>query len=142
MDIRKIDDRLSVSPQISPADMVELREAGFRAVICNRPDAEGPDQPSHKEIRSAAEDAGLEFRYLPVTPGIVTDETAEAFAKALNALPGPVLAYCRTGARSATLWSLAEATHRPLPEILGATAAAGYDLTGVAWRIANGGKTH
>ena len=141
MDIRRIDDRLSVSPQISPAEVTELREAGFRAVICNRPDGEGADQPSHEEIATAAADAGLEFRYLPVTPGVVTDETAAEFGKALDQLPGPVLAYCRTGTRSATLWSLSEASDRPLPEILGATAAAGYDMNGVARRIANGGKT-
>ncbi|MHA3978208.1 bifunctional protein tyrosine phosphatase family protein/NAD(P)/FAD-dependent oxidoreductase [Halovulum sp. GXIMD14794] len=141
MDIRRIDDRLSVSPQISPAELTELREAGFRAVICNRPDGEGADQPSHEEVATAAADAGLEFRYLPVTPGVVTDETAAEFGKALDQLPGPVLAYCRTGTRSATLWSLSEASDRPLPEILGATAAAGYDMNGVARRIANGGKT-
>jgi sulfide:quinone oxidoreductase len=84
--------------------MAALKLAGFRAVICNRPDAEAADQPGHREMAKAA--AGLEFRYLPVTPGIVTDETAVAFGQALGELPGPVLAYCRTGTRSATLWSL------------------------------------
>ena len=141
MDIRRITEGLSVGPQITPADVPALKEAGFRSIIDNRPDAEGPDQPGHEEMRAAAEKAGLEFRYLPVTPGMVTDETAEAFGKALGELPGPVMAYCRTGTRSATLWSLAEAARRPLPEILGATKAAGYDMNGVARRIANGGKT-
>jgi sulfide:quinone oxidoreductase len=139
MDCRKIGDGLSVSPQIVPTDMAALKLAGFRAVICNRPDAEAADQPGHREMAKAA--AGLEFRYLPVTPGIVTDETAVAFGQALGELPGPVLAYCRTGTRSATLWSLSEAGRRPLPEILSAAKAAGYDMNGVARRIANGGKT-
>lgn len=40
-----------------------------------------------------------------------------------------------------TLWSLHEAQKRPLPEILAATKAAGYDMNGVARRAANGGKT-
>jgi sulfide:quinone oxidoreductase len=139
MDCRKIGDGLSVSPQIVPTDMAALKLAGFRAVICNRPDAEAADQPGHREMAKAA--AGLEFRYLPVTPGIVTDETAVASGQALGELPGPVLAYCRTGTRSATLWSLSEAGRRPLPEILSAAKAAGYDMNGVARRIANGGKT-
>ena len=132
---------LSVSEQITPADMKAIKDAGFRSIICNRPDAEGPDQPGHEEMEAAATKAGLQFRYLPVTPGIVLDETAEAFGAALTDLPGPVLAYCRTGTRSATLWSLSEAKRRPLPEILSATKAAGYDMNGVARRIANGGKT-
>jgi sulfide:quinone oxidoreductase len=139
MDCRKIGDGLSVSPQIVPTDMAALKPAGFRAVICNRPGAEAADQPGHREMAKAA--AGLEFRYLPVTPGIVTDETAVASGQALGELPGPVLAYCRTGTRSATLWSLSEAGRRPLPEILSAAKAAGYDMNGVARRIANGGKT-
>ncbi len=56
-------------------------------------------------------------------------------------MPGPVLAYCRTGTRSATLWSLAMAGDKPLPDILQAAKGAGYDMAGVVRRIANGGKT-
>jgi sulfide:quinone oxidoreductase len=141
MDVRQIDERLSVGPQITVADVAELRKAGFRSIVCNRPDAEGADQPGHEEIAAAAREAGLDFRFLPVTPGLVTDETAEEFGRALRELPGPVMAYCRTGTRSATLWSLAEAKTRPLPEILARTSAAGYDMNGVARRIANGGRT-
>ena len=141
MEIKKITDGLSVSPQIVAEDMAALKAAGFRAVICNRPDAEAADQPNHEEIEAAAAAEGLEFRFLPVTPGIVTDETAAAFGTALTELPGPVLAYCRTGTRSTTLWSLSEAPRRPLPEILAAAKSAGYDMNGVARRIANGGKT-
>ncbi|GAA6202722.1 TIGR01244 family sulfur transferase [Aquicoccus sp. SU-CL01552] len=141
MEIRKITEGLSVSPQIVAADLPALKAAGFRAIICNRPDAEAGDQPGHEEIRDAAAAEGLEFRFLPVTPGIVTDDTATAFGAALTELPGPVLAYCRTGTRSTTLWSLSEAPHRPLPEILALAKQAGYDMNGVARRIANGGKT-
>jgi len=141
MDVHRINDRLSVGPQITLADVLDLEKAGFRSVIVNRPDGEAPDQPTHEEMRVAAEAAGMKLQYLPVTPGMVSDETAAEFDQTLNELPGPVFAYCRTGTRSATLWSLAEAAKRPLPEILAATKAAGYDMNGVARRIANGGKT-
>lgn len=141
MDIRYIDEGLAVSPQITAADIPMLANAGFRSIICNRPDAEAPDQPGHEEIAKAAQDAGLEFRFLPVTPGIVREETADSFGKMLMELPGPVMAYCRTGTRSATLWSLSQAKTRPLTEILSRTKAAGYDMNGVARRISNGGKT-
>ena len=141
MDPRKISDALAVAPQISPGDVADLAAQGYRAIICNRPDGEGADQPGFDEIAAAARDAGLEARYVPVVSGKVSDDDAAAFDAALRDLPGPVLAYCRSGTRSATLWSLSAAASRPVPEILAATQAAGYDMTGVARRIANGGKT-
>lgn len=142
MEIRKISHNLSVSPQITPADFAELRMAGFRSVICNRPDGEGADQPTFAEIEKAAEAAGLEARYIPIVSGKVSDADAVTFDTALQELPGPVLAYCRTGTRSTTLWALAEgARGTALPDILKSTKSAGYDMSGVARRIANGGKT-
>lgn len=141
MTLNKINDALTVSPQITAADVPALKEAGFRSIICNRPDGEGSDQPTHEEIELAAKAAGLEVRYLPVQTGLVGDEDAAAFGVALREMPGPVLAYCRSGTRSATLWSLSQAKSLPMAEILGATKAAGYDMNGVARRIANGGKT-
>ncbi len=141
MDLKKISSKFSVSPQIAAADLAAIQEAGFRAIICNRPDGEGADQPSFEEIEAAAKKAGLETAYVPVTSGLVTDDDVAAFGAALNDLPRPVLAYCRTGTRSATLWSFHESKKRPMPEILAATKAAGYDMNGVARRIANGGKT-
>ena len=79
--------------------------------------------------------------YLPIVSGKVTDDDAAQFGDALAGLPGPVLAYCRTGTRSATLWSLSQSTARSLADILAATKAAGYDMGGVVRRIVNGGKT-
>ena len=142
MEIKTIDKGLSVSPQIAAADVAELKKQGFRSIICNRPDGEGADQPTFAEIEKAAKKAGLEARYLPVVSGRVQDEDAEKFGAALSELPKPVFAYCRTGTRSATLWSLDQgARGTPLPEILAATKKAGYDMSGVVRRIANGGKT-
>jgi sulfide:quinone oxidoreductase len=141
MDARRITDEISVAPQITPQDVAEAARAGFRAIVCNRPDGEGADQPTFEEIEAEAEKHGMKAAYIPVVAGRVRDEDATAFGAALTTLPGPVLAYCRTGTRSATLWSLAQADTRPLPDILAATQGAGYDMNGVARRIANGGKT-
>ena len=141
MDSNKITDKVSVAPQIAVNDIETIKAAGFKAIICNRPDGEGADQPTFEEIQKAAREAGLEAAYVPVQSGKVTDKNVEEFGAALKELPRPVLAYCRTGTRSATLWSLHEAVKRPLPEILAATKSAGYDMNGVARRIANGGRT-
>jgi sulfide:quinone oxidoreductase len=141
MEAKKISDDLSVSPQISADDIKEIARLGFRSIICNRPDGEGADQPTFDEITKAASDAGLETRYLPIVSGKVTDQNADEFGSLLGVLPGPVFAYCRTGTRSATLWSLSQASRLATSEILRATKAAGYDMGGVVRRIVNGGKT-
>lgn len=142
MEIKTINSTLSVAPQILAEDMVELAKQGFRSIICNRPDGEAADQPTFKEMEAAAKKAGLEAQYIPIVSGKVLDEDAEKFGNALSMLPSPTLAYCRSGTRSATLWSLAEgARGTSIPEILSATNAAGYNMSGVARRIANGGRT-
>ncbi|QFS84023.1 Beta-lactamase hydrolase-like protein [Roseivivax sp. THAF40] len=141
MELKTISPKVTVSPQITPEDIPAIAAQGFRAIICNRPDGEGADQPSFEEIEAAAKAAGIEARYVPVQSGMVSDADVADFGAALNDLQRPVLAYCRTGTRSATLWSFHESKKRPMSEILAATQAAGYDMNGVARRIANGGKT-
>ncbi|MFT6914914.1 MAG: sulfide:quinone oxidoreductase [Motiliproteus sp.] len=124
-----------------PADIQAIKDAGFRAIICNRPDGEGADQPAFEVVAKKAKKAGLEAVYLPIVAGKVTDDDAAAFDRMLSELPGPVLAYCRTGTRSTTLWSLAQADQRGLADILAVTQAAGYDMGTLVRRIMNGRKT-
>lgn len=134
MDARKITDELSVAPQIGAQDVPAIAAAGFRAVICNRPDGEASDQPCCEEIEAAVKAAGLAWRSQPVQSGGVTSRDADAFAALMQELPKPVLAYCRTGTRCAALWSLSQAGRRPLTDILARTQAAGYDMTAVMTR--------
>jgi sulfide:quinone oxidoreductase len=140
MDIKKLTAELAVSQQIAASDLQAIKAAGFRAVICNRPDGEGADQPNFSEIEAAAREQGIEALYLPIESGKVGDADAARFGELMRALPKPVLAYCRTGMRAATLWALSEAPRGTLPDIIAATRAAGYDLSALARRIANGGK--
>ncbi|WP_137896321.1 bifunctional protein tyrosine phosphatase family protein/NAD(P)/FAD-dependent oxidoreductase [Ramlibacter sp. 2FC] len=141
MELRQLTAELSVAPQIRPDDVRDLAEAGYRALICNRPDGEGPDQPGFQEIGRAARAHGLAVRYLPAESGKVSDEQGRAFGALLDELPKPILAYCRTGLRSTTMWALSQAGMLPLPQIIERASAAGYDLRGVVRRIVNGGKT-
>ncbi|WP_313301753.1 TIGR01244 family sulfur transferase [Diaphorobacter sp.] len=142
MDFKIINKELAVSPQITAADLHAIAQAGYRSVVCNRPDGEAGDQPGYLEIEHAAQALGLQARYLPVTSGKVTDDEALHFGDLMTQLPGPVLAYCRTGTRSATLWALSQALRQqPVARILESARNAGYDLSGVARRIANGGRT-
>lgn len=141
MQINRVTNYVSVSPQIQPEDVKTLAEQGFKSIICNRPDGEDPDQPNFAEIEAEAKKYDIDAVYLPVVSGKVTDEDAEQFKGKLRELPTPLLAYCRSGTRSITLWSLVQANYRDTSEILEMTKAAGYDMSGVVRRIINGGKT-
>jgi len=108
MHLTQHDERFSSADQIAPEDLPTLAEAGYRSIVCNRPDHEGGTaQPSSDALRAAAAQLGLQFAYLPVKPGRITAADAAAFAGLLAELPAPVLAYCRSGTRSTSLYRLA-----------------------------------
>lgn len=135
MDIKKIAPDLSVSPQVQPQDVGVAASMGFRTIIVNRPDGESDDQPSHEAIEDAARAHGMQVRYIPITPGQITDADVAAFAEAMRDMPAPALAFCRTGTRSATLWALSQAGHLSTDAILQTVAEAGYDLGALRGRI-------
>lgn len=138
-DIRTLSPVLSVAPQIAVSDIRSLAEQGFRSVICNRPDAESPDQPLWQEVEQRAREQGLAVAYLPVTTGKVTLEQGREFGELLSGMPQPVLAYCRSGTRSATLWAIAQAESMSADDILSQGRAAGYDLSGIVGRLQSEG---
>lgn len=107
MDIKKLDEDVAILAQPTPATLAQLRQAGFAAVICNRPDDEAAGQSRFAEIAAEAERLGMQARYLPVVPGKITPADGAAFASLLAELPKPIAAYCRTGNRSETLWKMA-----------------------------------
>ena len=127
-----LSDTLSVAGQISPADLPAIARAGFKSLICNRPDGESPGQFGHRDLAAAASQAGLTLAYQPVESGRVSQPDGQAFADLLNQLPAPTLAYCRSGMRSATLWALSQAGSQPWPALVQRAAAAGFNLSGVA----------
>ncbi len=135
MEIHQLTPFLSVSPQITAADVGVAASLGFKAIICNRPEMESQDQPGMQAIREAAERHGLEWHYQPVVSGQITDADVARFAELMNQLKGPVLAFCRTGTRCSTLWALSEAPSLDVDAILKTTAAAGYDLSAQRERL-------
>lgn len=107
MSITEITPDYSVSPQIAPEDVAGIAARGFRAIMCNRPDGESADQPAVDAVRAEAERLGLAFAYVPVVSGSIEPENVADFRAAVDALPGPLLAYCRSGTRCRLLWGLA-----------------------------------
>jgi sulfide:quinone oxidoreductase len=109
MPIHYLNSDFAVTGQISPADIPALAGAGFRTIVCARPDGESPAQPAFHLIAEAANAAGLEARHLPVAPGQVTPGHGETLAHLLAELPRRVLAYCGSGARASMMWRFAQA---------------------------------
>lgn len=131
MNIRQITPDYAVSPQIEAADIPAIAAAGFKTVICNRPDAENPPQLYAAVIEAAAKQAGLAFVVIPVTHQGLNMDMVESQKAAIDQSEGPTLAYCASGTRSSIVWSLGQAKEKPADEIIAATAAAGYDLGGM-----------
>ena len=135
MELKRINDRVSVAPQIRPDDLPAIKAAGFTAVINNRPDGEAPDQPSGAEIEAAAQAAGLAYHAIPLGRQGVSSEMVEETRAVLEGSAGPVLCYCRSGTRSTTLWALSQAGTLPADEIISAAGQAGYDVSHLAGHL-------
>lgn len=130
--IRRINDQISVAPQIDPADVVEAARAGFTTIVNNRPDEEEAGQPEGDAIRTVAETLGLAYHAIPITHAGFSGPQVEAMRAALADSKGPVLAFCRSGTRSTNLWALAEASRGENPaELVEAAAGAGYNIDGI-----------
>lgn len=133
MNIVKLTDTVAVSAQITPDNVAEIAAAGYKVLVNNRPDGEEADQPSNAEIAAAAEAAGLEYHYIPVTamdfPGPHFDQMTDLFDDPAR----PVLAFCRTGTRCTNLW-VASREEGERPQAAQQAASLGYDL-GMAARL-------
>lgn len=132
-EFKNLTDKIIVSPQISTASIDAAADMGVTLIINNRPDGEETTQPSNDELASYAESKDIKWAFIPVNPGQMTMEGIESMSFALRD-SDKILAYCRTGTRSCTLWGLAEAFvgGTTTPDILASAAAAGYDLSSMA----------
>lgn len=104
---RQLDDKTHVSGQIRPDEVAGLAELGITMLVNNRPDGEEPGQPLGTEIEEAARAAGIDYRSIPIIRGIGPAD-ADAMQDALKATDGKMLAFCRSGTRSALAWALAK----------------------------------
>lgn len=133
-DFRPVTDTLSVAPQITADDIVRAAKDGFELIINNRPDGEEAGQPTNAELMEIAAQNGLKWAHIPVVSGELTVEAIEQLAFAINGTDGKILAYCRSGTRSCTLWGLAQAYTGSMAtsDIISHAAGAGYDISNFA----------
>lgn len=129
MDIKPLETGFSISADIAKEDLPRVAALGFRSVISNRFDGEDPHQSPAREMREAAAAVGLEFVHIPVGGMAIGDGEIAALRHTLEAAPGPVLGFCRSGLRTIVLWALAQTGRRSADDVLKIAAGAGYDLS-------------
>jgi len=131
--IRLLDDRTMVSGQIAPEEVAGLAEHGITVIVNNRPDGEEPGQPLAADIEAAAADAGIPYHFVPIIRGIGPADVEEMQKALRETGDGKLLAFCRSGRRSAFACALAHredgASREEVEERLN---AAGFDPAPIA----------
>ena len=131
--MRQLDHRTLISGQIGPEQVAELKEHGVTLIVNNRPDGEEPGQPLAAEIEAAAEEAGIAYRFVPIQRGIGPSDVECMLEAMREAGDGKLLAFCRSGNRSALAWAVARREEgASIEELEEAAARAGIDLSPVA----------
>jgi uncharacterized protein (TIGR01244 family) len=126
--IRQLDDRTLVSGQIAPHEVAGLAEEGVTLLVNNRPDGEEPGQPLAGEIEQAAAAAGIAYRFVPIIRGIGPADVEEMQKALREAKDGKLLAFCRSGTRSALTLAVAQREEgRTMEEVVQALNQAGFD---------------
>ena len=135
MDIKTISPFLSVSAQIQVVEIAAIRALGFKAIINNRPDNESDDPPLSSALAEEAMRHDIAYHELLVVAGKLSEADIKDFSNAMAEIRGPVLAFCRTGTRSATLWALYAAQRLDVDAILRTTKEAGFELDALRPRL-------
>jgi uncharacterized protein (TIGR01244 family) len=137
MQLIKITDRLSVAKQPEVRDFAAIAQQGFTTVINNRPDGEDAAQPGSAAEQQAAREAGLGYVHIPVTVETISEADIKGFQQSLAA--GPVVAHCKSGLRSLTLWTLGEVLDGRMKPgaVISFGQNHGYDLKGAAAWLAH-----
>lgn len=148
MNIKRLSDTVFVSPQISSRNLNALVTQGITTIVNNRPDSEVPRQPKHTTLKTKAQSLGIDYHFLPITPGEMCEQDIATFAKILSTAPGPILAFCRTGTRSTNLWAHAQIRAQiraqtgamSADDIIQSAKTAGYDLSNIRHLLENAEK--
>jgi len=133
---RQLDEKTLVSGQIQPGDVAALKTLGVTLIVNNRPDGEDSGQPEGDDIEAAARAAGIDYRHVPIARGLGPSDI-EAMREAINSVgEGKLLAFCRSGNRSALAWAVARSEDGvPRAELDRMANEAGFDLGPVAHLI-------
>ena len=101
-----VTEKLAVAPQPKLSDFQIFKRQGFTTIVNNRPDGEDPNQLGSAAEEEAARAAGLGYVHIPVMSTGMNEDDARLLKETIEQAPGPVVAHCKSGARSFYLWVL------------------------------------
>lgn len=133
--MKQIDSNYFVSEQITVDDLQNINAQGIKSIICNRPDNEAEDQTNYSDIEEAANKLGMEICFIPVDRNGINNDHIHFFNEAFKKMQHPILAYCRSGMRSTTIWALSNPDKQDPVEIINKANNAGYDISSFRDRI-------
>src|ERR1700730_15558212 len=96
--------KLAVAPQPKLSDFQDLKRLGFTTIVNNRPDGEDPNQLGSAAEAEAARGAGLGYVHITATRTGMYADDAVLLKERIEQAPGPVVAHCKSCARSFYLW--------------------------------------
>ncbi|MGP5308603.1 TIGR01244 family sulfur transferase [Vreelandella alkaliphila] len=130
MQTQSLEKGVAITSQLTAEELEHVKAQGFKTVICNCKPGESAEFSGEDAYRFKAAELGLHWVHIPVTPGEYSQADVAAFAKALQQLPRPILAFCRSGKRATHLWAYAKrhTEECDLAELFAAAKAAGFDL--------------
>ena len=139
MIVKKMSEDYSVADQLVESDLAVLKTAGFKSIMCNRPDGEEDEQIDYQIIEQAALALGFKTSFAPIESGRVQEAELKSFSVAVDQLPKPILAYCRSGMRCTVAWVMDQASRGAAIVTVAETAkSAGYDLAALRSHIEMG----
>jgi uncharacterized protein (TIGR01244 family) len=107
---KRLSDDVSVTGQITTAQVPAIRAAGFRTIVNMRIDNEAPGQPNYADMMYAVQGAKLGYGYVPLRKGPLAPVQIESLMTTLSRLPKPALLYGEPREHVARAWALAEAS--------------------------------
>lgn len=128
--IRKIDKNQYVAGQINIGVLEEIAKYGITLIINNRPDNEEADQVCSEELKLKSKSLGIKFIDIPFSGNSLTKENIIDFSNLIkNSYDEKSLFFCRSGARSSTIWGLASVLYLDLNiiDVMNKINDIGYD---------------
>jgi uncharacterized protein (TIGR01244 family) len=108
---KKVSDELSTAGQVTPEQLQQAAQEGFKSVLNLR----SPDETGYlSDEEQQVEAAGLQYAGVPVQISEPDHKQVEEAIQEIENLPKPVLVHCGAGARATAIALIATATQKGL----------------------------
>ena len=108
---KKVSEQLSAAGQITPEQLQQAAQEGFKSVLNLRSVDEAGFLLDEEQQAQAA---GLQYANIPLTPSEPEQELVEGAIREIENLPKPILVHCGAGARAGAIALIATALQEGL----------------------------